>query len=75
MRMAASAVEVDLTMETLRWIVAGVGTAVAAYCFIDQPGLRHATGSDGVEGAAGSTSRRGSKQRVKGMGGSLLGKV
>lgn len=62
-------------MKTLPWIVAAVGTGVAAYFCMNQPGMQHASGSDGVEGAAGETSLWGSKQRVKGAAGNLLGKV
>lgn len=61
--------------KTLPWIMAAVGTGVAAYFWMKQPGMQHATGSDSVEGAAGQTSFWGSKQRVKGLGASLLGKV
>ena len=62
-------------MKTLPWIVAGVGTAVAAYFWMNQPRMQHATGSDSVEGAAGRTSLWGSEQRVKGLAAGLLGKA
>ena len=62
-------------MKTLPWIVAGVGTAVAAYFWMNKPGMQYATGSDSVEGAAGRTSLWGSEQRVKGLAAGLLGKV
>ena len=62
-------------MRTLPWVVAAVGTAVATYYLMNQPGLQHATGSDSVEGAADKTSLWGSKQRIKGAGSSLMGKV
>ena len=62
-------------MKTLPWIVAAAGTGVAAYFWMKQPRMQHATGSDSIEGAAGRTSLWGSKQRVKGAAGDLLGKV
>lgn len=62
-------------MKTLPWIVAAVGTGVAAYFWMNQPGMQHATGSDSVEGAANQTSLWGSQQRAKGLGGNLLGKL
>ncbi len=62
-------------MKSLPWIIAGVGFGLAAYVILNQPGPQYATGSDTVEDAAGKTSLWGSKQRLKGTGGGLVGKV
>lgn len=58
------------------WILAGIGLGLAAYLIANPPETpAYATGSDDVEGAAAKTSGWGTKQRFKGTGGSLLGKV
>jgi uncharacterized protein YjbJ (UPF0337 family) len=62
-------------MKTLPWIVAALGTGVAAYFWMNQQGMQHATGSERLEGAARRTTAWGSRQRIKGLGGNLLGKM
>jgi uncharacterized protein YjbJ (UPF0337 family) len=62
-------------MKSLPWIIAGVGIGLATYVLINQPGPQYAGGYDDVEDAADKTAFWGSKQRVKGTGGSLVGKA
>ncbi|AXC10220.1 hypothetical protein ACPOL_0863 [Acidisarcina polymorpha] len=62
-------------MKTLAWIIAGVGLGLAAYFVLNQPGPQFATGYDDIEDAAGKTAFWGSKQRVKGIGRGLRGKL
>ena len=62
-------------MKALGWIVAGVGIGLAAYVVLNQPGPQYATGNDDVEDFADKSALWGSKQRITGKGGSLLGKV
>ena len=62
-------------MKALPWIIAGVGFSLAAYFVINQPGSGYATGSSDVDNAAGEASLWGSKQRLKGAGGGLVGKL
>jgi uncharacterized protein YjbJ (UPF0337 family) len=62
-------------MKSIPWVIAGVGVGLAAYVLLNQPGPQYATGNDDIEDAAGNTSLWGSKQRIKGKGGSLFGKA
>lgn len=62
-------------MKALPWVIAGVGVGLAAYFVLNQPGAQFATGNDDVEDAAGKTANWGSKQRLKGTGGGLVGKI
>ena len=62
-------------MKALPWLIAGVGLSLAAYFVLNQPGPQYATGNDDVEDAAGKTAFWASKQRVKGTGGGLVGKL
>jgi uncharacterized protein YjbJ (UPF0337 family) len=62
-------------MKTFPWIFVGVGFGVLAYIVLNQPGPQYATGDGDVEYAAGKTTLWGSKQRLKGAGGSLAGKI
>lgn len=62
-------------MKTLVWLAAGVGLGLTAYLIMNAPAPQYATGSDDVEDAARSTAAWGTKQRVRGAGGSLLGQV
>lgn len=60
-------------MKALPWIIAGVAFGAAAYFIANQPAPSYASGD--VERAAGKTDLWGGKQRVKGTGGSLVGKA
>jgi uncharacterized protein YjbJ (UPF0337 family) len=62
-------------MRALPWIIAGVGVGLAAYFVLNQPGPQFATGDDDVEDAARKTANWGSKQRLKGTGRGLVGKL
>ncbi len=62
-------------MRALPWIVASVGVGVAAYFVLNQPGPQFATGNNHIEDAAGKTSFWGSKQRARGTGAGLVGKL
>src|ERR1700710_965677 len=62
-------------MKTFTWIVGGLALGLAAFFVLNQPGPQYATGNDDIEDAAGETSAWGSKQRLKGTGGSLVGKL
>ena len=60
-------------MKALPWIIAGVAVSLAVYFIANQP--EYAMGYDDVEDAAANAGLWGSKQRLKGKGGSLLGKA
>jgi uncharacterized protein YjbJ (UPF0337 family) len=62
-------------MRTLPWIIAGAGVVGAAYVLYKTPGPESPTGSDTLENVARSTSRWGSKKRIKGTGLTVVGKV
>jgi uncharacterized protein YjbJ (UPF0337 family) len=62
-------------MRALPWIIAGLGLGFTAYFVLNQPGPRFATGNDDVEDAARKTANWGSKQRLKGTGTGLVGKL
>jgi uncharacterized protein YjbJ (UPF0337 family) len=62
-------------MKALPWLIAGVGFGLAAYFVLNQPGPQYATGNDDIEDAAGRTTFWGSKQRVRGAGRDLVGKL
>jgi uncharacterized protein YjbJ (UPF0337 family) len=62
-------------MKALPWLIAGVGVGLTAYFVLNQPAPQFATGNDDVEDAAVRTANWGSKQRIKGTGGSLVGKL
>jgi uncharacterized protein YjbJ (UPF0337 family) len=62
-------------MKTLPWIIAGAGAAAAIYILLNMPGPEYATGSDTMEDAARGTSKWGSKSRLSGAGGNLVGRV
>lgn len=59
-------------MKVFPWIVAGVGIGLAVYVIQNAPAPQSA---DGVDDAAAKASGWGAKQRVKGTGGSLVGKL
>lgn len=60
-------------MKTFLWLAGGLGFGLAAYLILTAP--QSSTSSDSVEGAARDAAGWGSKQRVKGTGDSLVGKV
>ncbi len=60
-------------MKALPWIIAGVAFGAAAYFIANTPEQSYASGD--VESAASKTNVWGSKQRIKGTGGSLVGKA
>lgn len=62
-------------MKNLPWILAAVGFGLAAYVVLNTPGPEYATGSDTLEDAARGTARWGSKSRITGTGGNVVGKV
>jgi|SRR5271163_4772072 uncharacterized protein YjbJ (UPF0337 family) len=62
-------------MRALPWIIAGVGVGLTAYFVLNQPSPHFATGDDAIEDAAVRTANWGSKQRIKGSGGGLVGKL
>ena len=62
-------------MKFIPWVLIAVGAAIAAYVFLNKPGVRYASGSDEVEDVADNTVLWGSKQRVSGVGTGLIGKV
>jgi uncharacterized protein YjbJ (UPF0337 family) len=65
----------EFIMNAFPWVIAGVGAGLAAYFILNQPDPQFATGYDEIEDAAGKTAFWGSKQRVRGAGGSLVGKL
>ncbi len=60
-------------MKTFPWLIAGIAIGAAVYFIKNQPAPSYASGD--VERAADKTDLWGSKQRLKGTGGSLLGKA
>ena len=60
-------------MKAFPWLIAGVAIGAAAYFVLNQPAPSYASGD--VERAADKTDVWGGKQRLKGTGGSLLGKA
>ncbi len=62
-------------MKALSWILAAAGISVVVYLIVNAPSAQYASGDPDVEDAANKTSAWGSRQRVTGTGGSLLGKA
>lgn len=63
-------------MKALPWIIAGSAIAIAlVYVVNNAPAPAYATGDPDVEDAARKTSAWGTKNRVTGTGGDLVGKV
>ena len=62
-------------MKAFSWILAAAGLSVVVYLIVNAPSTQYASGNPDVEDAANKTSAWGSKQRVTGTGGSLLGKA
>ncbi len=60
-------------MKSLPWVIAGVAVGAAVYFIVNQPAPSYASGD--VESAADKTDLWGGKQRLKGTGGSLVGKA
>ncbi len=60
-------------MKAFPWVVAGVAIGAAVYFILNQPGPSYASGD--VERAANKADVWGGKQRLKGTGGSLVGKA
>lgn len=59
----------------LVWLTAGVGLGIAAYLIFNTPAPRYATGSEDVEDAARATAHWGTKQKARGAGADVLGRV
>jgi uncharacterized protein YjbJ (UPF0337 family) len=62
-------------MKTFAWLFAGIGIGLAVFLVANAPGPEYATGSDDVAGAARNTFGWGTKQRAKGMGAHIAGRV
>jgi len=64
-------------MKTTIPLIAAIAGAVgvAAYVLMNTPAPQHATGNNTIEGAARKTSQWGSKNRIKGAAGNLVGRV
>lgn len=62
-------------MKTLAWLVAGVGIGFVAYLIANTPEPEYATGSEDVAKTARNTFGWGMKQRAKGLGSNLAGRV
>ena len=62
-------------MKTFAWLAAGIGIGLAVYLVANAPGPQYATGSDDLEDAARSTAGWGTKQRAKGVGSNIAGRV
>lgn len=62
-------------MKTLPWVVAGVSLGVAVYVLINPPSTWNARPANAADDAAAQTGAWGTKQRITGTGGNLLGKV
>ena len=59
----------------LSWIIAGVSAGLLYYVFKNPPSAAYATNAGDAEDAAGQIGNWGTKQRVKGTGGQLGGKL
>lgn len=59
----------------LPWIIAIAALAAAVYVLANAPQTQSATGDADVDQAANTTGAWGTKQRVKGTGGDLLGQA
>jgi len=62
-------------MKSLGWIIAGVSAGLLYYLYTNPNSLSYASGSDSIDDAANSVGNWGSKQRLTGTGGNLVGKV
>ena len=62
-------------MKTLGWLAAGIGIGFVAYLVANAPEPEYATGSGNVADAARNTFGWGMKQRAKGFGRNIAGRV
>ena len=62
-------------MKALTWILAAAGLSVVVYLIVNAPSPQYAGSDPDVEDAANKTSAWGTRQRLTGTGGSLLGKA
>ncbi len=62
-------------MKTFGWLFAGIGIGLAVYLVANAPQPEYATGSDNLEDAARNTAGWGMKQRAKGLGSNIAGRV
>lgn len=62
-------------MKTFGWIIAGVSAGLLYYVFKNQPAPSYNSGPHAVDDAASKVGNWGTKQRVTGTSGSLLGKA
>lgn len=62
-------------MKTLAWLAAGIGIGFFVYLVTNAPAPEYATGSDNVAEAARNTFGWGMKQRAKGLGRNIAGRV
>ena len=62
-------------MKTLSWLAAGIGIGFVVYLVANAPQPEYATGSDDVADAARNTFGWGMKQRAKGLGRNVAGRV
>ena len=62
-------------MKTFAWLFAGIGIGLVAYLVANAPGPEYATGSDNLSDAARNTFGWGVKQRAKGIGSNVAGRV
>ena len=62
-------------MKALPWIFAGFGVGLAVYLLGNQPTPRFSTGDPDVDDVANKTSAWGTKQRLTGTGGNLIGRL
>jgi len=62
-------------MKTFGWLVAGIGAGFIVYLIANAPGPEYATGSDDVADVARNTFGWGAKQRARGLGTNIAGRV
>ena len=62
-------------MKNLGWIIGGASLALAVYVILNAPAPAFADGYDGVDNAGDRAGLWGAKQRFKGAGSSVLGKL
>ena len=62
-------------MKTFAWLVAGIGIGLVVYLAANAPAPEYATGSDNLEETAGNTFGWGTKQRARGFGSNIAGRV